>query len=110
MRRIGLGPNAVGRVVAGLALITTTSLPVLTGVTEARLPAVPQAAGPGATFEVASIRVNRDVSDRPTLLRPILQQGGRVLMTRQTVRDLIQAAYRVRDNELIDRVRMPTDN
>jgi uncharacterized protein (TIGR03435 family) len=54
-----------------------------------------------ATFEVASIRVNRDQSDRPTLLRPILQASGRVLMRKQTVRDLIQAAYDVRDHELI---------
>jgi hypothetical protein len=26
-------------------------------------------------FEVASVRVNRDASDRPTFIRPILQQG-----------------------------------
>jgi uncharacterized protein (TIGR03435 family) len=54
-----------------------------------------------AAFDVASIRVNRDWSDQPTLLRPILQPGGRVLMRKQTVRDLIQAAYEVRDDELI---------
>jgi bla regulator protein blaR1 len=52
-------------------------------------------------FEVASIRVNRDRSDRPTLMRPILQKGGRVLMTNQTLRDLILTAYGVRENELI---------
>jgi uncharacterized protein (TIGR03435 family) len=52
-------------------------------------------------FEVASIRVNRDASDRPTLLRPMLQPGGRVLMRGQTLRDLIGAAYAVRESQLI---------
>jgi uncharacterized protein (TIGR03435 family) len=52
-------------------------------------------------FEVASIRVNRDPSDRPRLVRPILQKGGRVLMTNQTLRELIRTAYGVRENEVI---------
>jgi uncharacterized protein (TIGR03435 family) len=34
-------------------------------------------------------------------MRPILQKGGRVLMTNQTLRDLIRTAYGVRENELI---------
>ena len=51
-------------------------------------------------FEVASIRVNHDSSDRPTLVRPILQPGGRVLMRGQTLRDLILTAYSVRNNQL----------
>jgi uncharacterized protein (TIGR03435 family) len=67
------------------------------------LEAFPQAQAPQASarFEVASIRVNRDSSDRPTLLRPILQPGGRVLMRGQTVRDLIVTAYGVRQPQLI---------
>jgi uncharacterized protein (TIGR03435 family) len=52
-------------------------------------------------FEVVSVRVNRDASDRPTFMRPILQQGGRVLMTNQTLRELIRTAYGVKENELI---------
>ena len=52
-------------------------------------------------FEVASIRVNRDASDPPTFLRPILQPGGRVVMRNQTLRDLVLAAYGVRENELV---------
>jgi uncharacterized protein (TIGR03435 family) len=65
--------------------------------------AFPQARAPQVStrFEVASIRVNRDSPDRPTLLRPILQPGGRVLMRGQTVRDLIVTAYGVRQTELI---------
>jgi uncharacterized protein (TIGR03435 family) len=64
--------------------------------------AFPQAQEPQASarFEVASIRVNRDSSDRPTLLRPMLQPGGRVLMRGQTVRDLIVTAYGVRQPQL----------
>lgn len=53
------------------------------------------------TFEVASIRVNRDQSDRPTFLRPILEPGGRVLMRNQTLRDLVRTAYGLNENELI---------
>jgi uncharacterized protein (TIGR03435 family) len=56
---------------------------------------------PPPKFEVASIRVNRDVSDRPTLMRLILQPGGRVLMLNQTLRDVILTAYGVRENELM---------
>lgn len=52
-------------------------------------------------FEVASIRVNRDLSDRPTLLRPILEQSGRVLMRNQSLHDLIIAAYRMRENDVL---------
>ena len=52
-------------------------------------------------FEVASVRVNRDASDRPTFMRPILQQSGRVLMTNQTLRELIRTTYGVRENELV---------
>src|SRR5687768_16223711 len=78
-----------------VTLMIATSLPFVCP------PFRSQAAIQGATFEVASIRANRDVSERPTLLRPILQKGGRVLMTKQTVRDLIQAAYSVKDKELI---------
>src|SRR4029434_5096200 len=65
--------------------------------------ASPQAQSPQAStrFEVASIRVNRDSSDRPTLVRPILQPGGRVLMRGQTLRDLIVTAYGVRQPQLI---------
>jgi uncharacterized protein (TIGR03435 family) len=56
---------------------------------------------PPPSFEVASIRVNRDVSDRPTLMRAILQPGGRVSMRNQSLRDVILAAYGVNDRELI---------
>jgi len=56
---------------------------------------------PASTFEVASVRINREVSDRPTFVRPVLQPGGRVLMRNQTLRDLILTAYGVRENELI---------
>jgi uncharacterized protein (TIGR03435 family) len=59
------------------------------------------AQAPVPKFEVASIRVNREVSDLPTLMRPILQPGGRVLMRNQTLRDLILTAYGVRENEVI---------
>lgn len=77
----------------------TTALFVAVSVLEA----FPQAQAPQAParFEVASIRVNRDSSERPTLLRPILQPGGRVLMRGQTVRDLIVTAYGVRESQLI---------
>ena len=55
---------------------------------------------PAATFEVASIRINREVSDRPTLLRPVLQ-NARVSMRNQSLSDLIRAAYGADENELI---------
>jgi uncharacterized protein (TIGR03435 family) len=68
-----------------------------------RLEAFPQAQEPQASerFEVASIRVTRDSSDRSTLLRPVLQPRGRVLVRGQTVRDLIVTAYGVRQSQLI---------
>jgi uncharacterized protein (TIGR03435 family) len=53
------------------------------------------------SFDVASIRVNREVSDRPTLLRAILQPGGRVAMRNQSLRDMILAAFGIKENELI---------
>ena len=82
-------------------LATLTGPAAMFGAFDARAHVTVLAAVQAATFEVASIRINRDSSDRPTLLRPILQPNGRVLMTKQTVRDLIQAAYGVRDDELI---------
>ena len=52
-------------------------------------------------FDVASIRGNRDVSDRPTLVRTVLQPGGRVSMRNQSLRDMILAAYGVKETALI---------
>ena len=54
-----------------------------------------------ATFDVASIRVNRDPSGRPTFVRPVLQPGGRVVMINQTLHDVILTAYGVSANELV---------
>jgi uncharacterized protein (TIGR03435 family) len=85
--------NSVLSVVAPIVLFVTVS--TLEVFLHAQVPVA------SARFEVASIRVNRDSSDRPTLLRPILQPGGRVLMRGQTVRDLIVTAYGVRQPELI---------
>jgi uncharacterized protein (TIGR03435 family) len=55
---------------------------------------------PPATFDVASVRINRDSSDRPTFVRPVLQPGGRVVMINQTLQDVILTAYGVREHEL----------
>jgi uncharacterized protein (TIGR03435 family) len=84
-----------------MAVVTAITCPVVVAALEpsSQTPAQPVVNGPA--FEVASIRVHRDGSDPPTLLRPILQPGGRVLMRGQTLRDLILAAYGVRENELI---------
>ena len=85
--------------VSAVALVAA----IILSVTVSAFEAFPQAQSPQAStrFEVASIRVNRDSSDRPTLLRPILQPGGRVLMRGQTLRDLIVTAYGVRQPQLI---------
>jgi uncharacterized protein (TIGR03435 family) len=53
------------------------------------------------SFDVASIRVNRDPSDRPTFIRPVIEKGGRVLMRNQSLADMILAAYGIKENELI---------
>jgi uncharacterized protein (TIGR03435 family) len=74
---------------------------VLAGLLTVAPHAAAQRAVNALEFEAASIRINRDQSDRPTLMRPILQKGGRVLMTNQTLRDLILAAYGAREKELI---------
>jgi uncharacterized protein (TIGR03435 family) len=84
-----------------VGLLTWLVFSAAVAVVEALSQTVPQLVAESPRFEVASIRVNRDSSDRPTLLRPILQPGGRVLMRGQTLRDLIVTAYAVRETELI---------
>jgi uncharacterized protein (TIGR03435 family) len=84
-----------------VGLLTSLVFSTAVAVVKAGSQAVPQPVEDSPRFEVASIRVNRDSSDRPTLLRPILQPGGRVLMRGQTLRDLIVAAYGVREPQLI---------
>jgi len=56
---------------------------------------------PRAEFEAASIKINRDRSERPTLMRPILQKSGRVLMTNQPLRDVIRAAYGINESQIV---------
>jgi len=50
-------------------------------------------------FEVASVRVN--TSNPPMQVLPTLQPGGRVFAVNLPLRELIQAAYGLRDNQLI---------
>src|SRR4029078_9879488 len=51
------------------------------------------------TFEVASVRAN--TSNPPMQVLPTLQRGGRVFAINLPLRELIQAAYGVGDNQLI---------
>jgi uncharacterized protein (TIGR03435 family) len=58
------------------------------------------AQGPRApAFEVASVKANR--SDAPMQLLPTLQPGGRVFAINLPLREWIQVAYGLRQNELI---------
>lgn len=50
-------------------------------------------------FEVASVRPNR--SGAPLQILPTLQPGGRVFATNLPLREFIQAAYGLRDNQLL---------
>ena len=61
---------------------------------------IPIADAQSPAFAVASIRVNRDPSDRPMFIRPVLEKGGRVLMRNQTLSDMILAAYFIAENQL----------
>lgn len=70
--RIGLPPDVARSVASSLAAVMTAiTSPIIVRALEARSQAVVQPGVETAKFEVASIRVNREVSDRPTLLRPI---------------------------------------
>jgi uncharacterized protein (TIGR03435 family) len=51
------------------------------------------------TFEVASIKANR--SGAPLQILPTLQPGGRVFAINLPLREFIQVAYSLRDNQLI---------
>ena len=53
----------------------------------------------GPTFEVASIKANR--SGAPLQILPTLQPGGRVFAINLPLREFIQVAYGLRDNQLI---------
>ena len=79
--------------VATMLRVLLPAIAIASGVTAAAQTSV-------AAFEVASVRVNREVSDRPTLMRLILQPGGRVLMRNQTVEDVIVTAYGVRPDQV----------
>jgi uncharacterized protein (TIGR03435 family) len=58
------------------------------------------AQGPStAAFEVASIKANR--SGAPLQILPTLQPGGRVFAINLPLREFIQAAYGLRDNQLL---------
>ncbi len=73
--------------------LTTLGLVVLfTAAGGAQAPATQQ-------FEVASVKVNR--SDAAMQALPALQQGGRVFAINVPLRELIRAAYGVRDNQVI---------
>lgn len=52
-----------------------------------------------ATFDVASVRANR--SGAPLQILPTLQPGGRVFAINLALREFIQSAYGLRDNQLI---------
>src|SRR5262245_49264342 len=56
-------------------------------------------APPNATFEVASVRANR--SGQPLQILPTLQPGGRVFAINLPLREFIQVAYGLRENQLI---------
>jgi uncharacterized protein (TIGR03435 family) len=99
-RRIGFGLHGAGNLSWAAAVMTGIAAPVIVGALES---SSPRAAQPveSLRFDVVSIRVNREISDRPTLMRPTLQPGGRVLMRNQTLRDLILTAYGVGENQSI---------
>ena len=56
-------------------------------------------APPNATFDVASIKANR--SGAPLQILPTLQPGGRVFAINLPLREFIQSAYGLRDNQLV---------
>jgi len=56
-------------------------------------------APPNATFEVASVKANR--SGAPLQIMPTLQPGGRVFAINLPLREFIQAAYGLRDHQLV---------
>jgi uncharacterized protein (TIGR03435 family) len=66
--------------------------PVIAAIVSAQAPATP-------TFEVSSVRAN--TSNAPMLVLPTLQPGGRVFAINLPLRELIQVAYDLRDNQLI---------
>jgi uncharacterized protein (TIGR03435 family) len=101
-RRTGLRLDVARSVALFLAtMIAGITFPTIVRARAARSQAAAQPAVETAKFDVASIRVNREISDRPTLLRPILQPGGRVVMRNQSLSDLILTAYGINENELI---------
>ena len=56
-------------------------------------------APPTPAFEVASVRANR--SGAPLQILPTLQPGGRVFAINLPLREFIQAAYGLRDNQVL---------
>jgi uncharacterized protein (TIGR03435 family) len=76
--------QAVGEV--GVLLVLLASL------ISAQAPSTP-------TFEIASIKANR--SGAPLQILPTLQPGGRVFAINLPLREFIQVAYGLRDNQLI---------
>lgn len=78
MKRIGIG--------------VTGFLVLLAAFAGAQAPSTP-------TFEVASVRANR--SGAPLQILPTLQPGGRVFAINLPLREFIQAAHGLRDNQLL---------
>ena len=71
----------------------TVGLVLLVSLTVGAQPPTPPA------FDVASVRANR--SGAPLQILPTLQPGGRVFATNLPLREFIQAAYGLRDNQLV---------
>ncbi len=73
--------------------------PVLIALVVAATSAVGAQGPPQPAFEVASVRLNR--TGDPLEVPPHLQPGGRVFAVNTALRDMIQMAFGVRENELI---------